>query len=529
MILPIFLPFLYAETHYRFKYFFSFLKKAEPEIIADLPHRIEIGNKLPILIIVKDAHKYPVKLNQAQILIDKKQAASLSISKKINSPYYEQIILIENGSFAKGNHLINIKIEYEVNGKIFICYNDNYRGASHKPLPCYFSDSGLPCFKNYVYGETHAHTNFTSDQLEFGASVEKTAELAKSIGLHFYCATDHSYDMDDLPDNYLLNDPKLLKWQIFQKKVSEYNIKNNDFCIIPGEEVSILNQKRENVHLLIYNSQKFYKGSGDSGEKWFHFKSEHDLPSILNDINDKALAFAAHPAEPVPFLQKLLLNRGRWRFKDALHPLLKGVQIINGGNEASVKRGLQYWIKLLLVGMKRFALAGNDAHGNFARYRQISFPFFTLREHYLQIFGSWKTGVFLKDNQLSVGRLIDTLRSGNYFMTNGPAIKITAFSDNKIFEMGSFAENAGSVRVLAESSDEFGSLAYLKVYIGQIGADNEILFDEQHSFKSAYSLEKNLSLADKEGKFYLRAEIKSQNERGVFRAYTNPIWIERHK
>jgi len=52
-----FLPlFLYAETHYRFPYFFSLLRKNEPEIIADAPHRIEPGSPLPILILIKDAH-----------------------------------------------------------------------------------------------------------------------------------------------------------------------------------------------------------------------------------------------------------------------------------------------------------------------------------------------------------------------------------------------------------------------------------------------------------------------------------------
>ena len=55
-----FLPlFLYAETHYRFKYFFSFLKKQEPELLADAPHRVEPGKDIPILILSKDADRYP--------------------------------------------------------------------------------------------------------------------------------------------------------------------------------------------------------------------------------------------------------------------------------------------------------------------------------------------------------------------------------------------------------------------------------------------------------------------------------------
>jgi hypothetical protein len=67
-MLPFFPPvFTYAETHYRFKYFFSFLKKPEPEIIADAPHRLEPGIQLPLLILVKDADRYPVIMEKIEV------------------------------------------------------------------------------------------------------------------------------------------------------------------------------------------------------------------------------------------------------------------------------------------------------------------------------------------------------------------------------------------------------------------------------------------------------------------------------
>jgi hypothetical protein len=61
--------FLYAETHYRFKYFFSLYKKSEPEIIADAPHRLDPDKQYPIMILVKDSHLYPVELLSVKVTL----------------------------------------------------------------------------------------------------------------------------------------------------------------------------------------------------------------------------------------------------------------------------------------------------------------------------------------------------------------------------------------------------------------------------------------------------------------------------
>ncbi|MBL7046950.1 MAG: hypothetical protein ISR95_04895 [Candidatus Marinimicrobia bacterium] len=52
---------LYAEIHYRFPFFpFSRYHIREPEIISDAPYRLESGNSLPILILIKDARTIPM-------------------------------------------------------------------------------------------------------------------------------------------------------------------------------------------------------------------------------------------------------------------------------------------------------------------------------------------------------------------------------------------------------------------------------------------------------------------------------------
>ena len=59
-IIPII--FMYAELHYKPKWLWSNYNINEPEILVDTPIRIEPGNDLPIMILIKDAHKYPITL-----------------------------------------------------------------------------------------------------------------------------------------------------------------------------------------------------------------------------------------------------------------------------------------------------------------------------------------------------------------------------------------------------------------------------------------------------------------------------------
>ena len=56
-------PVLYAETHYRvIPGIWSRLFRREPEIITDTVWRLDFGHKLPVLLLVKDAHLFPVTI-----------------------------------------------------------------------------------------------------------------------------------------------------------------------------------------------------------------------------------------------------------------------------------------------------------------------------------------------------------------------------------------------------------------------------------------------------------------------------------
>ena len=516
-------PVLYAETHYRFKYFFSWLKKSEPEIIADIPSRIQKGNQLPVLLIVKDSDKYDTEILNIVIFDKGIKIYSQEINTVLNQAYFDRIFNIDTADLEIGNHEFEVKIKYKTKGKIKSCTNDNHRGTKHKPFPVYISASPLPKIDNCIYGETHSHTNYTSDQLEFGASLKSTSVLAESMGLNFFCATDHSYDLDDEENNYLKNDHTLPKWNNLLKEIKQENETNSNFKIIAGEEASLHNYKNKNIHCLIYNSEKFYPGNGDSGEKWLQPYSELTIENVLNDVNKNALIFAAHPVEPVPFLQKLLIRRDNWHAEDCRNPRLNGLQFGNGGPQKYFEDGKKLWIKLLLEGHKLIGLAGNDAHGNFARYRQVSFPFIKMEENDYHLFGVWRTGVYLNSPELETEFILQSIRKGNCFLTNGPAIQFQAFSKDKKFSIGSICENVTRIAVKAKSTDEFGRITKIVIYQGLVGEKSEavILLKNLNEVEFEYELSLNIEEKNKNG--YYRCEVETDLNKT---ALSNPIWTK---
>ncbi|MCB0282755.1 MAG: CehA/McbA family metallohydrolase [Calditrichae bacterium] len=523
----IFLPTLsYASTYYRFKYFFSFLKKRHPQIVADIPHRVNKNKPLPVLLIVKNSDVYKAAIEEICIILDDKIIKKQKLNIQPDCDYWDSVFKLEVSEYSDGYHQINIQVSYTIGKHSFSCFNDNYRSTSHKPIPCYFSSDDLPGFPGYLKTETHSHSNYTNDQIEFGASIGASLELGKAIGLDCICITDHSYDLDDLPDNFLINDPDLSKWKDFRKTVAELNQTNPEMLIIPGEEVSVRNKDKETVHMLVYNSDRYFEGSGDSGEKWFKYFSQYHISEVTSLLPDNALAFAAHPTETIPTTHKFLLNRNEWNVEDARDKNLTGVQIINGHGEDKLAKAIQFWKSLLLQGYKKYALAGNDAHGNYGRNRSIQIPFISISETYTQIFGNWRTDVFLGKKDRSVKNFIQALKNGNYSMSNGPALDMKIINnDNTEYTSGSTVSNPHSILLKAKSTKEFGQLEKYYIYHGDIKNSQEVVY-KSGTCTDIYELEIKVPIESISQKGYFRAEIQSRGPKGHHFAFTNPIWIE---
>lgn len=539
---------LYAEIHYRFKFTPSRLFQRQPEIIADAPHRLPPNTPVPILIFLKDAHLFPCELveinTEAQLAKQFQPKGGCASSSKltfqllksreaVNKPWWWRILYVKLPDDWLGWAQINVVIDYRVGRKTYRCCNDNYIGVSHAPLHVFLSDASLPSVPNYYYGDLHCHTNATSDQVEFGAPLEAMVALAQAQELSFFAATDHSYDLDDYPEDYLHNDPALRKWHDLQVAIRRLNDTHANFVILSGEEVSCGNARGRNVHFLILNHPHFIRGSGDSAERWLRTKPDHTIAEVLAMLTPQALAFAAHPAVLTPYLESLLLGRGHWDLMDLQHDRLNGVQFWNAGRRYE-EEGLQQWRALLLQGRRMLAIAGSDAHGNFNRFRQITLPFMKMIEHHRHLFGSMRTAAYV-DGKLQLDSLIAALHAGRACLTNGPLIDFSIVTPKGgLARMGDQLKTTGGMIMLnAVSSAEFGKLAYIKIWRGDLERKEETTLYEETTFPHAFQHRVQLPLPSDSNHYYLRAEAITQRESFTVeqgascRALTNPIWIEK--
>ena len=530
-----FLPFLlYAETHYRFRYFFSLLKKNEPEIIADAPFRLEPNQKLPILIVVKDADLYPCTLKQVSVETRQDQGARNS-SQHLEQPivvhqrFYWFLLHIDVTAY-KGWIDVDVTFTIESNGRTTTYRNDNHRTSSKRPLRVYISQDHLPRFPGLHLGDPHTHSSFTDDQVEFGCPMKAARELSRAMGLSFFCVTDHSYDLDDHPDSYLSNDPSLEKWKMFQDEIESLQAEGEGFAVVRGEEVTCRNEDGKNVHLLLFGQREFIHGSGDSAERWLRTRSEHTVAEALGLKSEAAVAYAAHAKESVPILQRLLLGRGMWTDRELGRDGLSGIQIINGMLDDGFRRGYREWIRQLLKGKRLYAIGGNDAHGNFNRFRQIGFPFIAIKEQDHQIFGKMRTGLVLGE-QISEHAVLQALKRGSPILTDGPVIRLSAQRPGD--ERGGISETANEDSLDLElgviSSPEFGEIVSVKIIVGKIGNTSEqtaFRFDGNQGF----TLSKQVSVRQT-AISYVRVEaFTSKNnpfDTQQHFCFTNPIWTSR--
>ncbi|MEA1973704.1 MAG: hypothetical protein U9N34_10510, partial [Candidatus Cloacimonadota bacterium] len=452
LIAPLLLQ--YAEVHYRIRFLKPRYYRELPEIIADLPKRVIQNRKLPVLIIVKDSDKFPIELHSVIVYIHHTKGIlkkEFYFQKSLSQRYYSNIFFVDLKDLKTNQNLVII---VKIKTKKDVFFNDNYL-LEPKPFSTYYSEDRLVFPKNWFCGDSHYHSNFTSDQVEFGADIFSTKIMAKAMGLDWFFVTDHSYDLDDVEDDFLRNDPNLPKWE--KMKAECKNEDEEDFRVIFGEEISIGNSCRKNVHLLAINNKDFFEGKGDGAEKWFKNKPDLLIEELKLSQRKDNLFIAAHPAEKVPLSQKLTLRRGSWSSKDFENGNIEFGQFINSDDKLDIQNGITFWKSLLLEGKHISLIAGNDAHGNFNSMRQIKSPFLNLFRSKKQIFGNFMTVFFHTKNDPIAG-----FKNRKLIVSNGP------FLDFKMgeFEIGDIADKAYSITFEAKTSEEFGKIKFVKIHVG---------------------------------------------------------------
>jgi hypothetical protein len=246
----------------------------------------------------------------------------------------------------------------------------------------------------------------------------------------------------------------------------------------------------------------------------------------LEGLAPESLAIAAHPEMSFPFLQRLFLRRGSWETKDFQHPRLIGYQIWNGEEDSSFFLGSDIWRELLLSGKRLALFAGNDAHGNFNRFRQIGFPFLTFLESDNQIFGKMRTGVQVPQD-FNYQNLVRAMQQGRTIVTNGPVASFAIENENgERAEIGD--EISGkrltiSLRVI--SSAEFGNFVEIKIILGDLKQKREFEIFKFSPENKIFEFENSVQIeAPPDG--YVRAEVTTQDEsKRVYRCLTSPVYL----
>jgi len=513
---------LYAETHYRFRLFPSWLKKNEPEVIADAPHRIEPGKDLPVFLLVKDADRYPAKISNLSITVTQhgNTLSELNVAESFSPKdrYWWKVWNIPLQD-VKGFLELQVRFALTANNRTIFYQSDNHRTSSKRPLRVFATPEALPLFPGWFAGEGHSHSDRTDDQVEFGVPPEPAMALSLPMGLSFVAITDHSYDLDDHPHDYLQNHADIPKWHALQEDLHHLNRLGRGFVFLRGEEVSCRTANGANVHLLMLGNSGYIPGSGDSAERWLQTRSEFSIAEVLSRKDEGAAAIAAHAREPVSWLQKALLGRGFWEREDLQNSGLDGMQFANGKSDPSFDEGRNMWISLLLAGKRLVLLGGDDAHGNFNRFRQIGIPFFSIREHGEQLFGVTRTVV--RSETLDEPSLLAAIKSGRSVISDGPVLDLRNNGRSVIGERLPLGPVGLEIHV--RTSSEYGTISELRLMYGRIGGDETEILTQPHR--------ENVLTArlDPNARGYLRAECWTNSQSSAYGrshfCFTNPVWI----
>ena len=506
---------LYPEIHYRFRYFpLSAYFRRRPEIIFDIPRRVE-SDSIPLLMLVKDSHLFPVKFTSnikvELVSGDKKIEHKIPVDNgNIEQQWWFRLLELDNIPF--GEWEITVEASYRCGGRgERKLINHNLPGLRKAPLKVNHSSESLPKPDGYILGDLHCHSAYTSDQVEFGAPLKALAFSAKSAGLDFAGITDHTYDMDDLPDDYLETDPSLQKWRRFLSEVDEINRMEGKFAhLLAGQEVTVANSHGRNVHLLLYGSDRLFPGLGDSAERWFETGSEYSIEELLAEVGDDCMVGAAHPWCRTPLLERLLVHRGKWSENDFSERVV-GAQIANGGDGGEIVNGVERWRKLLDKGKQVALWGGNDSHGNFNRFRQVGMPMLWLRESGYHLLGVHRTGVYAPDG---ISQLWKGIERGATYISNGPGLNLTLNGNPP----GSIIEAGGvDSTVEAVTSPECGFITSLTLKSNI--ESNRVDFSTEAKKESRFVFRKRLEL--KPG--YVFAECWT--DKGAF-CITSAIFVE---
>ncbi len=536
LTLPTLCPLLlYAETHFRFfKGFPSLLRTKDSEILFDCPRRIDPGEKIPIVLIINDLPKSPVTIHEVNVTVNQsglptklftfKADKENEIAHEFTATQKVLRFFIDRESLPDKLIYINCKLTITINGHKKIILNDNIQTSSKAPFSCFLSNEQLPGKKYCSLGDLHFHSQYSQSHVEFGPPLIAADSIVKASGLDFIAITDHSYDLACKMNNYLIEDQSLERWHSLQSQIKSSNFSS---IFLPGEEISCLNDSGEIIHLCGIGISQYIPGSMDGARRKRVFSSKLTINEAVTLIKKQnGIAFAAHPGSKKSPLQSLFLNRGNWSQKDISSNQIDAVQAFNGSYKEAWERGKKLWINALMQGKRLSLVAGNDAHGDFNRYRAIKVPFISIFENFDRFMGFGKTGVY--GQNLSRDNLLSAIREGKTFITTGPYVSINYSADptDHAISINTISDHKKEFFIHAISTAEFGALSKIALLCFYRGKSEETpLFSRCYSNEN-YEINEPVALETIKDLVYIRAEATSRTkDNKTCAGFTSPCYF----
>ena len=500
----------YAETHFKFKLPWSLLYKPWPEIQTDAPFQFVPGIEPTLWIVVRDAHRFPTLIEKIDISIAGTEdfRASKTVDLQIRATEQFGFYPVKLGKLPAGNYDIDCRISAKrinENGeptadKERSFSRWNLPGLKPAPLKIQVLAEEPPKAPGFVAGETHCHTHYSADHVEHGASPAVLQQAAKAVGLDFVSCTDHAYDFAYTTEDYTKEaDTPLTRFDMLREEIRKLNdsqAENMPF-MIAGEEVSSGNSKGENVHMTVLGPEGYLPGLGDCGRNWLDNKPTFRISKLLEMTT--AHCFAAHPMQPMGYLEKFIFRRGYWSHKDlnldASHKI-RGIQFWNGTRDEGFKLGRDWWIEELGKGNFLLPIGGNDAHGDLNDTTSVSLPLISIRHSREHVFGKVRTVVKL-DSPLTLNSLNEAFAGDNCYITDGPALW---------WERGE-----KKVTFHARNTQDFGgAFRYIRIYGRRRNNSGKLTPHEELCMESLVAAPTKTDISVNADNFaYLRAECET--------------------
>jgi hypothetical protein len=453
----------YAELHYApAGPAFSRLWQDWPEIYADTPWLVFPGDELPLLLTWRDAHRFPCRVHSLRLRWVDPAGATGSCALDFEAELHQELDGAVIGRFrpgGPGSWDLWIEGIAEQGGRRMAFVNQLARPFAELPLRITAAPGPDPGLPGLAWGDLQAHGSATRDTVEFGPPPELLYEAARTLGLGWFCITDHSYDLDrsNSPDAPPGPDPAQPRWHDLKRRAAALNAQAGPTVLV-GEELSCRGLEGGILHLLLLEPERLLAGSPDGGQGLPFRRPEHDLLSALAALGPRGLAVASHPGEGPGRLEHLLLRRRDWSPAELRQ--LGHWQALNGTEGPSLRKGLRRAVSLWAEGRPGVLLAGNDSHGHFALARELTLPLWAARSHREHLFGRHRSGLLLPGGVTPDG-VLGELRAGRVLLGNGPLLCFTDSRGEPVFQ-----PEAGPRELLARAGGRLGAIRVLDLLAG---------------------------------------------------------------